>query len=165
MRIMDRVREVLRHQRNVEENTLLLGERLIEKGEVQFGIHLITRGRVHDVSKLSGIEFEYLDPKHPERDKMALAIEQHNRTNDHHPEFWGGIKYMPRHAIAEMVCDWKARSSEFGRSLFDWIEGDADYTAMKRFGFTKDDAIYALIMEFANLLCDQPFKPIKAQPT
>jgi hypothetical protein len=27
-------------------------------------------------------------------------------TNQHHPEYWGGLHRMPDIAVAEMVCDW-----------------------------------------------------------
>lgn len=38
-----KVRAMLRHIRNVHENCLLLGERLIERGEIDLGRRLITR--------------------------------------------------------------------------------------------------------------------------
>jgi hypothetical protein len=59
---------------------------------------------------------------------------------------------MPRVYVAEMVCDWKARASEFGTSLQKWIE-----ESLKRYGYTSKDPVYAQIQEFVELLCDPAF--------
>jgi|SRR5208282_4930716 len=92
-----KVRAILRHVRNVHEACLLLGERLIERGESQ-----------HE---------------------------------------------MPRWAVAEMICDWKSRSEEFGTSLHAYIKENAT----ERWHFSERDPIYRTIMEFVNMLCDKPF--------
>jgi len=42
---LGKVRAILRHRRNVHENCLLLGERLIERGESHLARRLITRIR------------------------------------------------------------------------------------------------------------------------
>jgi hypothetical protein len=55
-----------------------------------------------------------------------------------------------------MVCDWKARSSEFGSSLNEWVEGEA----MKRFDFTKNSKVHKEINFFMKLLIDPQFKPV-----
>ena len=158
---MDKVRAIARHIRNVEDNCLLLGEKLIERGEVDLGHKLIANGYVHDASKFWGIEWDHMAPGQPSIEdgaklKLKLAVQHHNRTNSHHPEFWGRIQDMPRIAIAEMAADWKARSEEFGTSLHEWI----DEQATKRFHFMKDERIYKEIMEFVDLLCEKPFENI-----
>jgi hypothetical protein len=155
---MDKVQGLLRHILGVQQNCLLLGQRLIEAGEFHLGKLLIANGLIHDNSKFHGIEWDHLYTQNDDREKLALAIQQHNRTNPHHPEYWGGINNMPRIYLAEMVCDWKTRSNEFGASLTDWIEDDA----MKRFQFTKTDAIYESILFFLELLVEKPFKPVPA---
>jgi len=157
--VLAKIEFVARHIRNVEDNCLFLGKKLIEKGRIDLGHKLIANGYIHDASKFHGIEFEYLSLTTPgvEEDKtlkLKLAVHHHNTTNPHHPEFWaGGIKEMPDVYVAEMVADWKARSEEFGTSLRDWIEG----TATKRFDFTKEDKVYKEIMEYVGLLCQTPF--------
>jgi hypothetical protein len=60
---------------------------------------------------------------------------------------------MPDIYVAEMIADWKARSSEFGTSLREWI----DNGAAARFGYTKEDKVYSVIMKFTSLLLDKPF--------
>lgn len=148
----DKIDEIVRHIDGVQTACRLLGERLIDNDKADLGRLLIARGYVHDNSKFYGIEWDYLvsgDSEH-----LKLAISQHNRTNDHHPEYWGGIDLMPPLCLAEMVCDWKVRSGEFGSSLRDWVDGDAS----KRFKYTKGSKVYSTIMYFVDLLCDKPFK-------
>lgn len=158
---MAKIRGIARHIRNVEDNCLLLGEKLIERGEVELGRRLIQNGFIHDISKFQGIEWEYMAPGQPSVDdgaklRLKLAVAHHNRTNPHHPEYWENIQSMPRMYVAEMVADWKARSEEFGTSLRDWI----DEQACKRYKFSKDDRVYKDIMEFVDLLCATPFKEV-----
>lgn len=154
-----KVDALYRHIEEVQRNCRLLGERLIERGDEELGVHLIRNALVHDQSKFSGIEWDYLmGTSETEEDKLhlALAIKHHNRTNLHHPEAWLGIHHMPSVYIAEMVCDWKARSSEFGSSLMSWI----DDGAAKRFNFTKREKVYKEIISYTKLLLDEPFKKI-----
>ena len=159
---LSNVRGITRHIRNVQDNCILLGEKLIEQGEIEFGKTLIANGMKHDVSKFQGIEYEYMAPlfakvgasaDEPKKLKLKIAIQHHNSTNYHHPEAWESIHEMPDVFIAEMVCDWKARSEEFGSSLRDFISS----TAMKRWEFTEEDQVYKLIMTYVDLLCERPF--------
>ena len=159
MDTLKKVDALYRHIEEVQRNCRLLGERLIEQGKEDMGIQLIRNALVHDQSKFNGIEWDYLsiDPQTAEdKANLSLAIKHHNRTNFHHPEAWLGIKNMPSVYIAEMVCDWKARSSEFGSALKEWI----DNGAAKRFGYTKKDKVYKEIMVYTKLLLDEPFKKI-----
>ena len=159
---LSKIRSITRHIRNVEDNCLILGERLILRGEIELGKQLIANGFVHDASKFTGIEFEYLSLNNPTEEnnklKMKLAIQQHNTTNLHHAEAWsGGIKDMPDVYLAELVCDIKSRSEEFGTSLVDYINN----VGMKRWNITEEDDVYKKMMEFINLLCEKPFEQIK----
>jgi hypothetical protein len=146
---------IVRHIRNVQENCIILGEKLIDKGEFDMGRRLIENGFRHDSSKFSGIEWEYMDHYQGGKDttKLKLAVEQHGKTNPHHPEYWSSIHAMPDLYLAELACDWKARSQEFGTSLTDWIND----TALDRFKFKKDDEVYKKIMEYVEMLCEKPF--------
>lgn len=155
MQERDKIDALVRHIDHVRDNCLLLGERLINKGN-PIGRILIANGFIHDNSKFYGIEWEYLTDSSGDNGLMKAAIKQHNTTNPHHPEYWGTIDLMPNVYIAEMVCDWAARSSEFGTSLQDWIEEGA----AKRFDYTTDSEIYRKIISYSNLLCDKPFRQI-----
>jgi hypothetical protein len=150
-----RLERLLRHITNVREATNILGHNLIERGEDQIGRELIANGLIHDHSKFSGIEWLYLhdDVKIKEPEKFQCAALQHVHTNEHHPEYWGSIHEMPRLYVAEMVCDWKARSSEFGNDLMEWIEGKAT----EKFDMSIHSPVYQQIVEFKELLLDPMF--------
>jgi len=156
------VEAIVRHIQNVQDNCLILGKKLIDRGEIELGVGLIRNGFMHDLSKFSGVEWDNMTPlttieERNEKVKLKIAIQHHSKTNSHHPEYWNGIKNMPDIAILEMVCDWKARSEEFGTSLRDWIEE----SALKRWEFTKEDFIYKKIIQYVDMLCEKPFSAIK----
>ena len=159
---LDKIRALTRHIKNVEENCILLGEKLILNGEIDLGRQLIANGFGHDLSKFRGIEWQELTVRGVNDDessklKLRMAIEQHNSTNSHHPEFWGGINKMPLIFLLELLCDWKARSEEFGTALIDYING----AAMKRFKFDKNDEVYKILIKYMDLLCEKQFEIIK----
>lgn len=159
---MAKIRSITRHIRNVEDNCLILGEKLILRGDIDLGKQLIANGFVHDASKFKGIEFEYLSLNNPTEEnnklKLKLAIHHHNTTQPHHSEYWsGGIKDMPDVYLAELVCDIKARSEEFGTALMDYV----DNVGIKRWNITQEDEVYKKMMEFIGLLCERPFEQIK----
>ena len=157
MRDMDRINKLIRHIQGVQETCTILAERLMANGEFKFAKALVANGLCHDNSKFFGAEWDHLSIDNADIPALKLAIMQHNQTNEHHPEFWdNGIHGMPRIYLAELLCDWKSRSAERGTSLHEWIETEA----MKRFNFTKDDAAYKTITEFAKLLLEPPLKSV-----
>lgn len=148
---------LLRHQTNVREACELLGRKLITAEQAHVGRDLIAHGQIHDNSKFHGIEWEFAtDPTCKNRTGLKYAITQHTHANPHHPEYWGGIIEMPEVYVAEMVCDWKARSNEFGRDLREWIVKDA----AKRYKFSRNSPVCIKIMEFVDMICEVPFTPI-----
>jgi hypothetical protein len=161
-RTMEKIRGITRHIRNVQDNCFLLGEKLIMRGEIDLGKQLIANGIIHDASKFSGIEFEFMAPgivvdEAQAKMKLKLAIYHHQITNKHHPEAWsGGIMDMPDVFLCECICDWKSRSEEFGTSLIQWI----DEEATKHFRFSRGDDTYKKIIGYVNMLCDPQFKQI-----
>ncbi len=152
--VEEKIELVFNHIQNVQRSTYKLGLRLIKKGEIELGRNLISNGQIHDNSKFKGIEFDHLfygDPLLPE------VVKHHQSVNPHHPEYWGSIHDMPRVYVAEMVCDWYARSCEFGTGLRDWILN----TAMEKYGFTNTSPVYDIIQEMLSLLLDAQFKPLE----
>ena len=148
--IEEKIETVFNHIRNVQRSTHKLGLKLIKEGEIELGRNLISNGQIHDNSKFKGIEFEHLfygDPLLPE------VIKHHQSINPHHPEYWGSIHEMPRVYVAEMVCDWYARSCEFGTSVRSWVSDEA----AAKFNFTQEDKIYKTIQEMLGLLLDKKF--------
>jgi len=150
------IRTLVRHIHNVNEECALLAERLVEQGRHDFARALLANGMLHDNSKFRGVEWEYLTDaaktEHPEQ--FTSAMQQHIHTNPHHPEYWHGIEHMPSIYIAEMVCDWKARSAEFGTDLREWVKDKAT----KRWNFTAQGRVYKEIKEYLDLLLDPQFK-------
>jgi hypothetical protein len=161
IRALNHLKGLIRHIKLVQDAAELLGERLIEQGEGDFAITLISNSLRHDSSKFHGIEWQYLtriDPNDPEqKEKLFMAHKQHIDTNEHHPEYWGGIKDMPKIYVAEMVCDWYARSHEMGTGLRDWIKNEA----LEKYGITYQSKQYKWIKDFVDLLLDPPFKDLK----
>lgn len=156
-----KINSITRHIRNVEDNCVLLGTHLIERGDIELGHRLIANGMVHDASKLCGIEFEYLSLNNPSEEntkiKLKLAIHHHQKTNPHHVEYWaGGISEMPDVYLAEFCCDIKARSEEFGTNVRTWI----DETAIQKYEFTKEGPVYKKIMSYIDVLCAKPFEDL-----
>lgn len=151
-----RLDALIRHITNVQKNCILLGERLIDRGEPDFGRRLIANAFVHDNSKFGGVEWQFLhqDMKDNEPEKFLFAANQHVHTNKHHPEYWLHISNVPRIYVSEMCCDWAARSGEFGNDLREWIKDKAT----KKFDFTYQSKVYREIKEFVDLLLDPSFK-------
>ena len=62
---------------------------------------------------------------------------------------------MPEIAVAEMVCDWYARSQEFGTGLRDWIKN----RAVEKFQIDTAGEQYAWVQKFVDLLLQDHFVP------
>jgi hypothetical protein len=61
---------------------------------------------------------------------------------------------MPRIYIAEMVCDWKSRSSEVGNDLRQWIKDKAT----GKFNFAVNSRVWKEIKYFVDMVLDPAFK-------
>jgi hypothetical protein len=158
---LKKIKSIVNHIQGVQDNCLLLGEKLIEAGEIELGKQLIANGFIHDNSKFYGIEFEYMavnpTTEQDKKLKLKMAVHHHTSTNKHHPEAWSaGITDMPDIFLAEMACDIKSRSEEFGTNLREWI----DVVATKKWSFTKDSPTYSKLMKYVNLLCNVPFEDL-----
>lgn len=149
MKIQEHIANLTRHINLVREACEILSERLMAEGHKEMAVKLLARGYVHDNSKFYGIEWDYLhNGQEVPEEALSLAIKQHNTTNDHHPEYWGGIDNMPEICIYECVCDWYARSQEFGSSLRDWISD----VAIKKYKIKKTSEQYKWINECLDML-------------
>lgn len=145
---------LIRHIDMVRQAGVLMGKRLMERGEKDFGRLLIAKCYEHDVTKFYGIEWKYLHAGNDvPKAELERAVQQHVATNPHHPEYWGGLEYMPRIAVAEMVCDWLARSQEFGTGLRDWITE----VACERFDIDTESEQYVWIMSFVDIVLEDAF--------
>lgn len=148
------LQSVRQHIANVQAGCNIIADQLLERGQSDFARMLIQRGMTHDLTKFKGIEWLHLRVGQEKTELFKLALEQHQLTNDHHPEYWGDIKAMPALSVAEMVCDWRARSTEFGTDLREWIKE----SACRKYEITTKTNIYKTIKDFVDLLLDNPFK-------
>lgn len=88
-------------------------------------IELVTRGVLHDASKLESPEKELFDIYTPllkdlkfgsdeyidSLDKLKVALDHHYEHNNHHPQHYkNGINDMTLFDIMEMFIDWQAAS-------------------------------------------------------
>lgn len=154
--VQQHIDDLLAHIDRVRENARVLAERLIEVGQNNFARVLLARAHVHDASKWSGIEWEQMhmgpDVTGP---PLEAAIRQHQKTNDHHPEYWDGLANMPRIAVAELCCDWLARSQEFATDLRVYIKTQA----VERFNFASAPEQVKWINTFVDMLLPPKFAP------
>ena len=150
--------DLMRHLDLVRGAGMVLCRRLMAQGHKEFANNLMKNIYVHDASKFGGIEFQYMHrgPDVPDIE-LKLAISNHNRTNSHHPEHWGSFSQMPPLALAEMVCDWSARSTERGTGLRDWIRG----VAIDRWKIDTASPQYKQMMEYVDLLLQDNFAKLK----
>lgn len=144
---------ILRHIHLVQNNAQLLGKRLIENGYKDLGISLIAQSHLHDNTKFHGIEWDYLRVGNEKTKEFKLAMNQHVKTNSHHPEYHGGINKMPETDIAEMVVDWQSRSTEFGTDLRYWFR----HKACHRYEISVNSKSYKKIKFFIDMLLEKPF--------
>ena len=162
---IEKLDDLIRHISKVRESGILLGRRLINRGiennsssDISIGHQLIARVHIHDNSKFYGMEWKYMGKNEQNGEMLKEAILHHQSVNDHHPEYWRDVnKDMPAIAIAEMICDWKARSEEFGTSLKDYIKD----TALNRFNIPPTGRVSKIIKDYVDLLLDDDFSKKK----
>jgi len=151
------MQSLIRHIKLVQDAAQLLGERLIESGQLEFGKILIANALSHDQSKFHGIEWKHLIRCNDDDIMLKQALDQHLATNTHHPEYWGGINEMPNIYLAEMVCDIYARSSEMGTDLRDWVKN----IAVDKYKMSPQGKAYKALKRFIDMLLDEPFAKIE----
>src|SRR4051812_434369 len=87
----EHLHNLIRHIELVQDACGLLARRLLPQGEECLARDLMARGLRHDASKFHGIEWECLHAgPDVRRSRLKAAIRHHVRSNDHHPEYWGG---------------------------------------------------------------------------
>lgn len=145
---------LIRHIDLVRQAGVLLGKRLMARGRKDFGRLLIERSYRHDITKFKGIEWRFLHAgKDVPKKDLERAVQQHVETNSHHPEYHGGFENMGELDIAEMVCDWYARSQEFGTGLRDWVKN----SAINRYEIDTGGEQYKQLEGFLNILLEDHF--------
>lgn len=129
----------------------------LDNNQHEKAIEIIKRGWVHDNSKFTQDELKQLvcindnhaSMRHagsqlPEHMKAYLAL--HYQHNTHHPEHWEDVSQMPEMDVVEMVCDWHARSTQFGTDLIEFAKTRQE----NRFRFPP--AMFERILDFCQIL-------------
>ena len=151
------LKDTMLHKQLVLQSCWKMANYFIEQGEEEKAIEIIRRGWTHDDSKFTKEEMEclilinddYCSMRHagcqlPEHMKEYLQL--HYRNNTHHPEHWEDVSQMPYMDVCEMVCDWHARSIQFGTDLIEF----AKIRQLKRFHFP--DYMFQEILKFCKVL-------------
>jgi hypothetical protein len=147
--VIGRLKSLQRHIHLVQEAGIIVAMKIANEDEA-LGIEIMRLVQIHDNSKFYPLEFDNLWWR--DNPKFNDALRLHREANPHHPEYHKkGIAGMSDAQIAEMVCDWYARSCEFGTSFRFFISNEAP----KRWKIDKDKM--NVIYRFANILIDKPF--------
>ena len=105
---------------------------LCDNNQSQVGIDLLKRAATHDNSKFSESEFErmasilktdecFKNAKYKLSKEERDIIRLHWKNNRHHPEHFNDINQMSDLDIWEMVCDWYARSLQYGTNFLEFV--------------------------------------------
>lgn len=152
------IRDTVEHKKIVMDNCLILSEYLIRNGKTELGLELLKRGSEHDISKfsiseclglgsLSGSNKSFKEPlaKLSESDKDI--IREHWKVNRHHPEYYEIHKEeMKEIDMLEMVCDWYARSKQYGTDFIPFI------VARQGNRFKIDNEKFDVILKWSKIL-------------
>lgn len=149
------IEDTLTHKQFFIQSCFKMMDYLYDCNRYDDALELAKRCSVHDHSKFELEEVRLFIQLPSEKDKKpngVLTAEQrelirmHWSKNRHHPEFFTDYKEMCEIDILEMVCDWYARSLQFGTSFMNFV----NTVPQKRFGF--DDEFFETVLKYCNIL-------------
>lgn len=126
--------DTVTHKKILMDNCLLMAKYLMDNNKIKLATELLKRGCEHDNSKFDEDEFRRLSQLLKSRicftnaesslsAEEKKAIEYHWKHNRHHPEFFEDpSEEMTELDIIEMVCDWYARSLQYGTDFIPFVE-------------------------------------------
>ena len=134
--MVKQIEDTINHKKLFMDSANLLFKMLVRIGEDEMAIALIRRAAVHDNSKFSLEEIDALskiadkqekddgftNPDYKLNNEQLDLISIHWKNNRHHPEHFDSVYDMTTLDVLEMVCDWHARSVEFGTDLIEFVE-------------------------------------------
>lgn len=126
--IDDVLSDTMLHKDLVLASCWKLSRYFLRLGEKEKAIEIVKRGWKHDNSKFKEDELKCLAKISDGQKAMRHAgaqlppemkdyLKLHYERNSHHPEHWEDVSQMPEMDLCEMVCDWHARSVQFGTDL------------------------------------------------
>lgn len=158
-KVLVMIKDNIEHKKIVLDNCLLIAEHLIKNNDLQLGLDILRRGCSHDNSKFEIVEFyklvsiisdktnsSFTNPESRLSIREANAVKAHWSNNSHHPEYHEHVDRMSEVDIVEMVCDWYARSKQYGTDFMSFV----NCRQKNRFNFSEDK--YKLIEYYCNLI-------------
>ena len=153
------IKETLNHKQYVLQACDKMAEYLDSIGQTDLAVALLIRANIHDNSKIVGIELEkfvkiygnqesFINPKVQLSESQKDIIENHWKNNRHHPEYFENIRDMSELDIIEMVCDWYARSLQYGTDFIDFVKTRQEV----RFHFPED--MFKIILGYCEVLAE-----------
>lgn len=132
-KMLGHVSETLLHKSYVIVACLKMSKYLVSIGKDTLALMLLQRANMHDNSKLIGPELELLSSIYGNQDAFINPsvqlttcekdiIEKHWENNRHHPEHFKNVENMTELDIVEMVCDWYARSLQYGTDFLEFVK-------------------------------------------
>lgn len=151
------INDLIEHKKYVLESSKRMSQHLYEKGDYELAKEILKRAFVHDDSKLDDDEMEkFLELKIKDKsfknansmlnDYEKERISVHWKKNRHHPEYFDNVEDMKEIDIIEMVCDWFARSMQYGTDIVEF----AKTRQKNRFKFP--DYMFEKILYYCNIL-------------
>lgn len=131
------IKDTLLHKSLVLQEANKLFDWLCKNGKKNVAKKLAKAALIHDDSKLSQLECVNMasikakikpeedsmkDPNVLPKDDIIEILETHWKNNRHHPEHFENINDMKEYDIAEMVCDWSARSIQYKTNLLEFAK-------------------------------------------
>lgn len=132
-KVLKQIHDTMVHKQFVLKSCFLMAEHLYNEGQKDLALSLMQRAANHDNSKFNKEELynlalindnnmSFINPNSKLDKENEKLIELHWKNNSHHPEHFENYDDMSELDIIEMVCDWHARSSEFGTDLMEFFE-------------------------------------------
>lgn len=158
--ILLQIKDTILHKKLILDSCLILSEYLFSKGNDDMALGLLKRASVHDISKFQKKELlslasipknikAFKNPNTEMSDKEKEHIQLHWENNQHHPEHYKDYNDMTELDMLEMICDWHARSIQFGTNFLEFVTTRQE----NRFHFNKEqfDYIYKYCVILNNL--------------
>lgn len=156
-KLKEMAEDTVTHKKLVLDNCLLISRYLLSKRRIELATKLMSRGCEHDNSKFEPEEFRrmaqilngrqcFTDANVQLSPEEVKAIKHHWEGNRHHPEFFDNSDDMTELDVIEMVCDWFARSIQYGTDFIPFVKERQE----NRFKFSKKK--FAEVMKWCELI-------------
>jgi len=147
---IERCSKIFDHIQNVQEFCFKLAVELIKDSQQRLARQLLKRALSHDLSKFS--DLEYYGMYSEDKAIKDLAINNHRSLNPHHIDYHVNLLDMQEVDLAEMACDLRARSVEFGSSVKDYVK---DFIEFRK--ISPNSKFYKSVTKYLNMIIEDKF--------